>query len=241
MRLTPSSGQIAGARQRGLVIVHGLVALFLGVIALAIILLVIGLVAFCVLVIASIIIMALIILMTIVRSAIVAIVLVTLMVIAMFVTAMLTVARFTATRSRKMSRFLFLWLPLILGNLLKNARCLVSCLTLLKEGDELDQVLRHCFIQVRKLFLMHLRLRKEDLFTLLLQCGHFHCVEVATLEVAEELYSTPHELVHWHGGRLLGCTKPADQLAANVGEHGDSLKVVPDTIVEACLQMICIV
>jgi hypothetical protein len=47
-----SSGQIAGARQQGLVIMHGLVALFLGEIPLAIILLVVGLVALCVLVIA---------------------------------------------------------------------------------------------------------------------------------------------------------------------------------------------
>ncbi len=43
MRMTPSSGQIACAGQRGLVIVHGLVALFLGVITLVIILLVIRL------------------------------------------------------------------------------------------------------------------------------------------------------------------------------------------------------
>jgi hypothetical protein len=42
-RSTPSSGQIAGAWQRGLVIVHGLVTLFFEVIALAIILLVVGL------------------------------------------------------------------------------------------------------------------------------------------------------------------------------------------------------
>jgi hypothetical protein len=44
MRLTPSSGQMAGAQQRELVIVHGFFTLFLEVIALAIILLVVGLV-----------------------------------------------------------------------------------------------------------------------------------------------------------------------------------------------------
>jgi hypothetical protein len=44
--LTSFSGQIAGTQLRGLVIMHDLVALFLGVIALAIILLVIGLGAF---------------------------------------------------------------------------------------------------------------------------------------------------------------------------------------------------
>jgi hypothetical protein len=51
-RTTPSSGQIVRTRQRELVIMHGLVALFLGVIALAIILLVIGLRALQVLVVA---------------------------------------------------------------------------------------------------------------------------------------------------------------------------------------------
>ncbi len=43
MRPTFFSGRIAGAQLRGLVIMYGLVALFLGVIALAIILFVIGL------------------------------------------------------------------------------------------------------------------------------------------------------------------------------------------------------
>ncbi len=88
---------------------------------------------------------------------------------------------------------------------------------------------------------MRLRLGKEDLFTLLLRSGHFHhLTEVANLKIAEELFSTPHELVHRHEGRLLGCTKPADQLVATVGEPGNGLKVVPDTIVEACLRTICI-
>ncbi len=50
-----------------------------------------------------------------------------------------------------------------------------------------------------------------------------------------------HELMHWHEGRLLGHTKPADQLVVNVGEPGDSLKVVPDTIVEVLLCTICII
>ncbi len=60
---------------------HGLVSLFLEVIALAIILLVVGLVVPCVLVVALTTIMALIILMRIVRSAIVAITSVALMVV----------------------------------------------------------------------------------------------------------------------------------------------------------------
>ncbi len=106
---------------------HGLVALFLGVIALAIILLVIGLVALCVHILASTTILALIVLMMMVRLAIVAITSVALMVIAVHVTTMMTVAQFTATRGRKMIYFPFLWLFLVLGKLLKNASCLVGC------------------------------------------------------------------------------------------------------------------
>jgi hypothetical protein len=70
------SGQIASTRLRGLVIMHGLVTLFLGVIALAIILLVIGLGAFRVLVVMLRTIVESIILITIVRLAIIAIALV---------------------------------------------------------------------------------------------------------------------------------------------------------------------
>ncbi len=47
-----------------------------------------------------------------------------------------------ATRGRNMSRFLFLWL-LVLGNLLEITCHLVGHLTLLKEGDHLEQVSGH--------------------------------------------------------------------------------------------------
>jgi hypothetical protein len=144
-RSTPSSGWIVGAWQRGLVIMHGLVALVLDVIALAIILLVIGLGALWVLVIALRAIVVLIVLMTIVGSVIVAVALVASMVVVIFTTAILMVAWFMATRGRKMSCFLFLRL-LVLGVLLKNASRLVGCLTLLKEGDHLERVSRHCLV-----------------------------------------------------------------------------------------------
>ncbi len=121
---------------------HGLVALFLEVIAPAIILLVVGLVAPCVLVVASRVIVVSIVLMTIVRLLIIVVTLVDLMVVAIFTTVMLTVAQFNATCDKKLSHFLFLWLP-ILGNLLKNASRLVGCLTLLKEGNHLERVSRH--------------------------------------------------------------------------------------------------
>ncbi len=111
---------------------HGLITLFLDLIKLAIILLVVGLVVPRVLVVASTMIMALIVSMTIVRLVIVAITLVALMVVVIFVEMVLLVAQFTATCGRNMSRTLFFWLLLVLGDLLKNASCLVSCLTLLK-------------------------------------------------------------------------------------------------------------
>jgi hypothetical protein len=220
---------------------HGLVALFLGVIALAIILLVIGLVAPCLLVIASTTIVASTILIMMVRLAIVVIPLVTLMVIAVLVTAMMMVAQFMATGGRKKSYFPFLWLILVLGDLLKNASRLVGCLTLLKEGNHSELVGRHHIVQVGKLFLVHFRLRKEDLFTFLLLRGYVHCsMEVVTHKVAKELHSMPHELVHRHESGLLGRKKPENQQVANVGEPGNSLKVVPDALVEVCLCKICI-
>jgi hypothetical protein len=70
-----------------------------------------------------------------------------------------------------MSHFPFLWMLLVLRNLLKNASCLVGCLTLLKESNHSEWVGRHHLVQVGKLVLVHLRLRKEDLFTLLLCRG----------------------------------------------------------------------
>jgi hypothetical protein len=144
---------------------HGIVAFFLGVIALAIILLVVGLVALCVLVVVSTMITASILLMTIVRLVIVAITLVTLMVTTVLVTAMMMVAQFTTTCSRKMSRFPFLWLLLVLGNLLKNASHLVGCLTLLEESNHPERVSRRHLVQVSKLVLVRLRLCICSLFS----------------------------------------------------------------------------
>ncbi len=103
-----------------------------------------------------------------------------------------------------MSYFLFLWLLLVLGNLLENASRLVGCLTLLKESNHHERVGRHHLVQVGKLVLVHFRLRKEDLLTLLLRHGYIHCLmEVVTLKVAEKLHWTPRELVHWHESGFL--------------------------------------
>jgi hypothetical protein len=175
-------------------------------------------------------IVALIVSMTIVRSAIIVIAPVALMTVTIFVATMLLVAQFTAMRGKKMSRFLL------------NASCLVGCLTLLKESNELERISRHHLVQVCRLELMHLGLHKDDLFTLLLCCGYFHCLtEVATLKIAEKLYSTPHVLVNWHESGLCGHTKPANQLAAYIGEPGNGLEVILDAFIEVCLHMSCIV
>jgi hypothetical protein len=180
--------------------------------------------------------------MTIVRLEIVAIASATSMMVMVVTTAKLTVARFTATRDSKMSHFLFLWQLFILGDLIKNASCLVGCLTLLNEGNRSERVRRHRLVQVGELVLVRLQLRKEDLFTLLLRHGYIHrSMEVVTLKVAEKLHSTPHELVHWHESRLFGRTKPANQLVANVGEPCDGLKVVHNALVKVCLFTICII
>jgi hypothetical protein len=153
---------------------------------------------------------ALIISMMIVGLVIVAIASVTSMVVAIFMTMMLPVAQFTAMHGRKLSHFLLFWLLLVLDNLLKNISHLVGCLTLLKESNQLEWVSRHRLVQVCKLELMHLGLREEDLFTLLLCREYFHCsMEVATLKIAKKLHLMPHELVHQHESGLLGRTKPA--------------------------------
>jgi hypothetical protein len=65
-------------------------------------------------------------------------------------------------------------------------------------------------------------------------------MEVATVEIAEELYSTPHELVHQHEGGLLGSTKSADQLVANIWESSNCLKVIPDAFIQVRLRTVCI-
>jgi hypothetical protein len=118
----------------------------------------------------------------------------------------------------------------------------VGCLTLLKESNHLERVGRHHLVQVSKLVLVRLRLHDEDLLTLPLHHGYFHrLMEVATLEVAEKLHLTLHELVHWHECGLLGCTKPANQLVAYIWETGDSLEVIPDALIKVCLRTICIV
>ncbi len=138
--------------------------------------------------------------------------------------------------------FFFLWLLLILGNLINNASRPVGCLTLLKEGDHSEWVGRYRLVQVGESVLVHLRLHEEDLFTFLLHRAYIHCLmKVLTCKVAKKLHLSPCELVHWHESGLLCHTKPANQLIANVGEPGDGLEVVPNALTKVCLCLICIV
>ncbi len=125
-----------------------------------------------------------------------------------------------------MSRLLLFWLIFVLANVLKNAGRIISCLTLLKKVMSLSRSVGTILFISQELKLMRLGLCKEDLFALLFCHGHFHCLtEVATVKVAEELYLTPHELMHRHEGGLLGWMKPVDQLVATIGEPGGCLKV----------------
>jgi hypothetical protein len=70
-----------------------------------------------------------------------------------------------------MSRLLLFQLLLVLGDLLKNAGCFINSLTLLKKGSKPKRVYGHCLLCLCKLEKMHLGLRKEDLFALLMRRG----------------------------------------------------------------------
>jgi hypothetical protein len=205
--------------------VQGLVALFLEVITLAIILLLIGLAALMVLVVTTRMIVALIVLMRIASSLVIVIASVTSMIVAPFAT-MLLVAQIAAACDGKMSCRLLFWL-------LKDAGRFIGSLTLLEKDNDPKQVCGHRFVCIPKLKLMCLGLHREDLFALLLCHGQLHrSTDAATVKVTEELYSTPHESMHWHMGGLLGGTKPADQLVANIWKPSNRLKVILDALLK---------
>ncbi len=117
---------------------HGLIAPFLDVIALAIILLLIRLAVFRILIIAKRMIVMSIVSMMIVRLLVIAIALVALIIVSIFVVEMLLVAWFTAAHDGKMSRFLLFWLHYVLVDLLKNTSRFVGCSTLIRKSNELD-------------------------------------------------------------------------------------------------------
>jgi hypothetical protein len=200
--------------------VHGIVTLFLEVIALAIIHLLIGLVALVVFVIVMRMIVSLIILMAIVRSLVIAIGLVTLMIIVLLA-KMLPVAQIMAVHDGWWAIFFFFGCFLSLGIFSRMPVALSAAWHCSKKGNKPKRVHGHCFVCLCKLKVMCLWLHKEDLFALLLRHGQLHhSTDVATtVKVAEKLYLTPHELMHWYEGGLLSSAKPANQLVANIGER----------------------
>jgi hypothetical protein len=133
---------------------HGLIALFFEVIALAMILLFVGLAVLTVLIIAMRTIVVLIVLMTIVRLLVIAITSVASMVAVILVARILLVAQFTVTPGMKMSCLLFFWLLFVLGNLLKNTSLFVGRLILLKESNELELVGGHRLVCICQLELI---------------------------------------------------------------------------------------
>ncbi len=113
-----------------------------------------------------------------------------------------------AASNGKMSYLLLFWLLFLLDHV-KDAGRFIGSLTLLEKGYEPKRVRGHRLVFFCELELMRLGLREEDLFALLLSCGQLHCLtDVATVKVAEELYLMPHEFMHQHEGRHLGCVKP---------------------------------
>jgi hypothetical protein len=135
---------------------HGLVTLFLEVIALAITLLLVGLFAFVVLVFATRVIMALIFSMLTVMLSFFAMMSVASMVVTIFAT-MLPVAQILAASNSKISRILLFQLFFLL-DLVKDVGRFISSLTWLKEGHEPKRVCGHHLDCFHKLVLMRLAL-----------------------------------------------------------------------------------
>jgi hypothetical protein len=66
-------------------------------------------------------------------------------------------------------------------------------------------------------------------------------MEVAPVELAEELHSMLHKLMHKFECRFLTSVKPMNQLVADIQESGNCLKVVPDTLFKVLLREVSIV
>jgi hypothetical protein len=111
------------------------------------------------------------------------------MVVAILAT-MLPVVQTTAASNRKMSRFLLLWLFLLL-ELVKDTGCFVRSLALLSHEPKWDR--GHRFVCLR----MHHWLREKDLFCFLLRCGQLRCsMEESAVEVARELHLMLNKFMH---------------------------------------------
>jgi hypothetical protein len=45
--------------------------------------------------------------------------------------------------------------------------------------------------------------------------------------------------MHWHDGRILGGTTPADQQVADIGEPGNCIEVIPDALIKVHPHTVC--
>ena len=140
----------------------------------------------------------------------------------------ITTSRLGATFAQFLgARFLGGLLGFLLLELIEYAVCLIGILALLKEADECNVVVGQGFMRLCILLLMLPWHQKEDLLDLLRLRGQLHRrTKEPFLEVAHKLHLSPHVVMHRHECGLSSCTKPADQLVADVREPGKRLKVV---------------
>ena len=136
------------------------------------------------------------------------------------------------------ARFLGGLLGFLLLELIEYAVRSIGVLALLEEADERDVIVGQSFVRLRVLLLMLLRHRKKDLFDLLRLRGQLHRRTKETLlEVAHELHSSPHVIMHRHECGLSSRAKPADQLVADVREPGECFEIVSLALNEALVRL----
>ena len=129
-------------------------------------------------------------------------------------------------------------LGFLLLELIEYAVRSIGVLALLEEADERDVVVGQSFMRFRILLLMLPRHRKKDLFDLLRLRGQLHRrTKEPFLEVAHELHSSPHVIMHRHECGLSSRTKPADQLVADVREPGERFEIVSLALNEALVRL----
>ena len=136
------------------------------------------------------------------------------------------------------ARFLGGLLGFLLLELIEYAVRSIGILALLEEADERDVVVGQGFMRLRILLLMLPWHRKEDLLDLLRLHGQLHrCTKEPFLEVAHELHSSSHVVMHRHECGLSSRTKPADQLVTDVWEPGERLEIVSLAVDEVLIRL----
>ena len=116
--------------------------------------------------------------------------------------------------------------PLLL-ELINYAVRWISVLALFKKPDKREVIVRQSFMRLRILLLMLSRHQEKDLLDPFLLGGQVHCCMQETLfEVAHELHSAAHVVMHGHECRLSSGTEPVDQLVANVREPRECFEII---------------